>query len=314
MDGSIKHVISVSGGKDSTATLLLARERGVEFEAVFADTGNEHPQTYDYLDHLEDRLDIVIRDVVADFKMRIANKREFIVAKWSADGVSDEHIAEALDILIPTGNPFLDLCLWKGRFPSPKARFCTQELKVLPLINKVFLPYSSQFDEVWSWQGIRADESAARADMPPVEVGDFPNSIIYRPILNWTADDVFAMHKRHDVKPNPLYTQGMGRVGCMPCIMARKGELAEIQKRFPEELDRIYRWEQLVSRAAKRGSATFLTTAVPIRVLDDDEVHYKTHGIPFWREYALTKRGGGEIAPEHEGDVPVCASQYGLCE
>lgn len=47
------NVISVSGGKDSTAMLLLAIERGTEnIRPVFCDTGNEHPLTYDYVRYL----------------------------------------------------------------------------------------------------------------------------------------------------------------------------------------------------------------------------------------------------------------------
>lgn len=52
----VRHVVSVSGGKDSTATYLLALERlGGDFEAVFADTGNEHPYTYEYVARLHER-------------------------------------------------------------------------------------------------------------------------------------------------------------------------------------------------------------------------------------------------------------------
>lgn len=40
------NIISVSGGKDSTALYLLAIEFfGKDFIPVFADTGNEHPVT-----------------------------------------------------------------------------------------------------------------------------------------------------------------------------------------------------------------------------------------------------------------------------
>lgn len=52
-------LVSISGGKDSTATLLLALERHPKEEvmAVFADTGNEHPTTledeYHYPLHLQ---------------------------------------------------------------------------------------------------------------------------------------------------------------------------------------------------------------------------------------------------------------------
>ncbi|WP_209286280.1 phosphoadenosine phosphosulfate reductase domain-containing protein [Marinobacterium alkalitolerans] len=40
------NIVSISGGKDSTATLLVALARDVSnLSAVFADTGHEHPET-----------------------------------------------------------------------------------------------------------------------------------------------------------------------------------------------------------------------------------------------------------------------------
>ena len=56
-------VVSMSGGKDSTATALLMREAGIPCRYVFADTGWEAQETYDYLDMLRARLGIAI-DVV----------------------------------------------------------------------------------------------------------------------------------------------------------------------------------------------------------------------------------------------------------
>jgi hypothetical protein len=49
---------------------------------------------------------------------------------WQTSGTLRERAAEALR---PSGNPFLDLCLWKGRFPSRMTQFCTQFLKTEPL-------------------------------------------------------------------------------------------------------------------------------------------------------------------------------------
>jgi 3'-phosphoadenosine 5'-phosphosulfate sulfotransferase (PAPS reductase)/FAD synthetase len=309
------NIVNVSGGKDSTATLLLAIERGADnLRAVFADTGHEHPATYEYVDYLEAATGIKIKRVRASFKIQIANKREYIARKWAEDGVSEDSIREALEVLVPTGNPFLDLCIWKGRFPSPKARFCTEELKVLPMMEQVFIPASKQFDLVYSWQGVRRDESASRSKLPVADVGEF-GVVNYRPILDWTADDCFAMHKKHGIKWNPLYEQGMGRVGCMPCIMARKGELQEIERRFPEEFDRLERWERIVSMASKRGASTFFDGRIPAKIIGEDvPITATTHGVSWWREYALTARGGRQFDLLYEADAPVCSSVYGLCE
>lgn len=312
------NIVSVSGGKDSTATLLLARERGAEnLRAAFADTGHEHPQTYEYVDYLQAATGINIQRVKADFRARIAKKRETVAFKWAQDGVPQARIDRALELLVVTGNPFLDLCLWKGRFPSVRARFCTQELKVWPLMAKVLFPAARTHTEVFSWQGVRAGESRARAKLPVTDQGELPNIRNYRPILDWSPDDVFRFHRRHGVRWNPLYEQGMGRVGCMPCIMARKGELAEIAKRFPEEFDRVAQRERLVSDVSKRGASTFLDGRIPAKILDDDNITPEAHGMGFWREYATTSRGGRQqdwISVGDRDEVSQCSSVYGLCE
>lgn len=51
------HAVSLSGGKDSTAMLLLMVERGLPIHAVLtADTGMEFPEMYEHLQKLDDYL------------------------------------------------------------------------------------------------------------------------------------------------------------------------------------------------------------------------------------------------------------------
>lgn len=305
------NLLSVSGGKDSTALILHAIERGVPFQCVFADTGHEHPQTYAYLDYLESRLGITIQRVKPDFAARMEGKRKYIAEHWAAEGIPQERVNRAIELLKPTGIPMLDLCMWKGRFPSTKARFCTDELKVLPINLQVVGPLQAQGFKVWSWQGVRADESPRRALYRKAERLD-GGIIAYRPLLRWTASDVFTIHHKHGVDPNPLYKQGMGRVGCMPCIMCRKDELSQIARRFPEVIERIAEWEQLVSYTAKRNFSTFFTTFLaPGRTNDD----FEKRGIRAAVEWSMTVRGGQQFDLFKATDpIPECSSHYGLCD
>ena len=307
------NVVSVSGGKDSTATLLLAIEREIpNLQAVFSDTGNEHPATYEYVEYLERATGVAITKVKADFTAQIQRKRDRL--EGGGHDWPTELAERALAVLKPSGNPFLDLCMWKGRFPSRMAQFCTQELKVKPINEQVTEPLLEQFGRIVSWQGVRADESAKRAKLDEwgLEFGDQETGAglwNYRPILKWTVADVFQQHMKHGIKPNPLYKQGMGRVGCMPCINCSKGELGQIAKRFPEELERIAEWERIVSDASKRGCATFFAAK------GEKNVSLERHGIHQKMEWAKTARGGRQYDLVQASEEPnVCQSVYGLCE
>lgn len=317
------HIVSISGGKDSTAVYLLAVEwsqrHGKPFRAVFADTGNEHPATYDYVRQLPQRAGgPEIEWVKADFSQDIERKRRFIAQHWAADGVPAHQIIRALDLLIPTGNPFLDLCMLKGRFPSRKAQFCTEELKRNPIHDFVVEPILGAGEWVWSWQGVRREEGKThdhpRRLLPRTEhVGD--GYWITRPILEWKVADVFAAHKRHGVAPNPLYRQGMGRVGCMPCINCAKGELAEIAVRFPAQVERIAEWEELVSDVSKRGCATFFPAVDLVDFRPGQTVNHRTHGIRSQVDWSKTTRGGRQFdLLRFNTDTTACRSNYGLCE
>lgn len=323
-----KNVICVSGGKDSLALWLIAIESGVDFVAVFADTGHEHPETLEYLNYLESRLGKVQR-VKADFSTRIEGKRQFIKERWpitlvtecglSAE-VAEQTVKTALDTLKPTGIPFLDLCMLKGRFPSTKARFCTTELKNEPVHAQVVEPLLAQFDEVVVWHGVRAEESSARAALSEWdEDSDNTRGLhVYRPILHWKHAEVFAMAARHKIEPNPLYKQGCGRVGCMPCINVNKAELREIFSRWPQEVERVARWEQLVAACSRRQNSTFFPSFHDPKNVERRTafVTLKSHGIQAYRDWAFTTRGGSQFdLLAGELDKRVCRSVYvGVCE
>lgn len=332
----MKHVVSVSGGKDSTATYCRALERGIEFRAVAADTGNEHPATYDAVNTLHLKTGgPQVEWVKADFSFQIARKRDFIARHWEAHGVPAELVERALAVLRPTGNPFLDLCLWKGRFPSRKAQFCTQSLKVEPIDEFVTRPVLETGDTVISWQGVRAAESEARKYLPPLQRiethADLPGAFfVYRPLLRVeSVEEVFAISRRHGVEPNPLYGWGLKRVGCFPCINCAKAELALVDSHFPEQIDRLEEWERVVSEASKRGHSTFFTIANDpvmlgewegflatggdprsMRLIDPTQAQF---GIRRMVEWAKTDRGGRQYSLLAR-DVSTVCNQWGACE
>src|SRR4051812_20607274 len=53
MPTGIRHVLGISGGKDSAALAIYMRDRVPEMEYFFCDTGAELPETYEYLTNLE---------------------------------------------------------------------------------------------------------------------------------------------------------------------------------------------------------------------------------------------------------------------
>ena len=316
----ILHCVSVSGGKDSAATAILAIETQPResLRFIFCDTGNEHESTPEYVAYMGRHLGIEIVTLRAEFSGQIARKREFILEHWPRKGVSPEAVARAAAAMVPTGNPFLDLCIWKGRFPSRRAQFCTEHLKTLPSVEyQMGLIDSGQCEAVWSWQGVRIDESLSRRTRLacPVNLafskffeasgGGIYN---YRPILRWNAGDVFEAAALYGLEPNPLYMQGMTRVGCMPCINAGKDEILEISKRFLGHIDRIEYWESVVAMASKQGESGFFP--------DPDSIaHMNRRGIRNTVEWSKTQRGGQNLDWIRISEEPkACMSAYGLCE
>lgn len=215
-------VASVSGGKDSAAMSLWLTEQGIEHQRVFADTGWEADETYEYL-------------------------RGPLVAKL---GPIEEVRGE---------RTFEELCRWKGMFPSRTKRFCTQFLKIFPLYG--YINRLAEEHDVVNAVGIRRAESAARARFTEWDESEGLDATVWRPLVGWTEQDVIDMHKRHGLAPNPLYLRGARRVGCYPCIFASKDELRLIAQ-DEARVQRIRDLEeQLTSESKADVDVTMFTMA-----------------------------------------------------
>jgi len=305
------HYVSFSGGKDSTACLVMAvQRRGTDrVKAIFADTGNEHELTLDYVHYATQALGVELITIRRSFEDEWWRRAQYVKDKWPDKGVPMDVCERVWNFMLqgPTGNPFLDLCIIKGRFPSRRAQFCTQYLKRDPIVE-FFMARADDGEKCVSWQGIRWDESTWRQNAKPFDrVAPYLYNL--RPILSWTAQQTVDYVRRSGLKLNPMYSQGMNRVGCMPCINVSKGELREIARRFPEHIDRIEEWERLCGEASKQSSATFLSAP------GDNETAFERGNIRAMVEWSKTIRGGKlyDLFLD-EGDAMACSSAYGLCE
>lgn len=92
----VRHILSLSGGKDSAALAIYMRDRVPEMEYIFSDTGKELPETYEYLE-------------------RISNYLGRPVVHLNAD-VGFDHWYE----------------MYGGMIPSNHRRWCTRALKLKP--------------------------------------------------------------------------------------------------------------------------------------------------------------------------------------
>lgn len=244
---NLAHIINFSGGKDSTAMYLLACELGIDFTAVFADTGWEHEAVYEQVRLVPEVMcRPPIQIVKANHADKLAEKRQKI-----ADAGGDD-VDKKIALLETTGYELLDQAVYNHQFASPQLRFCTGDLKIKVISKYCYEPAIAEGKTVISWQGVRRAESANRALLDPYEdISSQPKvkgpSYAFRPLLDFKLEQIWEMHARHNMPRNRLYELGVSRVGCFPCIFANKGEIAIIAKESPERIDVIERTENRVN-------------------------------------------------------------------
>jgi 3'-phosphoadenosine 5'-phosphosulfate sulfotransferase (PAPS reductase)/FAD synthetase len=122
---NIKHLLGISGGKDSAALAIYLREKhpSMDFTYYFTDTGKELDETYQLIENLESYLGVKVNRLT-DKKIESTNEDPF-----------DFHFKS-----------------FKGYLPSPQARWCTSLLKLKPFEKLV------GDKPTVSYVGIRGDE------------------------------------------------------------------------------------------------------------------------------------------------------------
>lgn len=324
-------VVSVSGGKDSTAASLHLAEQGIEHRRIYMDTGWEHASHYEHLDLLEEHLGPIIR------------LRQPVPV---LEGFEDE-VAE-LEAMIGVESPMVRLCIWKGCFPGQGTRWCTSHLKTVPAARWL----AAQDGEVVNVVGIRREESTRRAQMPEwesmgrVEVNpairlegetrwiELDHVEQWRPLVDWTEEDVVAIHARHDAPLHPLYRQGASRVGCWPCIFAaNKTDLRLWADLDPGRVELLRRLEAIVERRWRerieaRGDElsewppTWFQARDPVAIAEWQREHPDDDGskrhlcLPVDRaiEWANTAHGGRQALLFAPPARDWACSRWGFCE
>lgn len=300
-------IVSVSGGKDSTALYLICMEfYGNDFLPIFADTGNEHPVTVNYVKNLHHMTGgPQVQIVKADFTKQIKRKWKNLHQK-AREAKTWEEQRFWLKRTVrckPTGKPFHDLLMWKGRAPSAKAQFCTEHLKLWPILFFLENNYTkSEYDWVM-FTGIRAGESANRAKKQPFMWNSFYDCPAVLPLLYEEEKTVFQMHHDTNTPVNPLYKAGSNRVGCYPCVNSSKGELRNLED---------WAWDKL----GEFEGQTFGRTWFPPNMVPGVNIS----PIKQVKEWVQTSRGGRQynMFLQHQmvekEDTPSCMSGFMVCE
>ena len=186
--------VAISGGKDSTVCLHLARQVNPNVKAVFFDSGIEFPQTITYLHRLQEN--------------------------WGVELITYPAEPSALDVMANNGT-------WEHGVPKVAKDDLHNACILRPLAR-------AQADlGRFSVYGLRADESKSRLALLSKTKGrvvkhDRKGNVeqsYLAPIWRWSYEEVHAYLGQNEIKPNPLY-DAMVRLG-VPERRARVGMIVD---------------------------------------------------------------------------------------
>lgn len=228
-DRSRRHIIPLSGGKDSTAlaVYMLERHSDLPLEFVFTDTGAELPETYSYLRRFEAIFGVEINRLTAldlpELQVRSKGGRR-----------------SPFDVLLNE--------VYSGFLPNPQARWCTRMLKIKPFEHFV------GGDDAFSYIGIRADENregfrGASAGPSPEDDEGQPETGRAKPVVLSNRNNILPVYPLKDIGFGlddvrdlllgsglglPPYYDWRSRSGCYFCFYQQVGEWQGLKERHPE--------------------------------------------------------------------------------
>lgn len=249
-------VVAFSGGKDSLACVLDLIDRGAprdRIELWHHDVdGREGERLMDW-------------PVTADYCRKVAAALGLpIFFSWRAGGFEAEMLRDnqpSRPIMFErpdAGGTIIAQARQRptngtrGQFPqvSPdlSVRWCSPYLKID--VARRVLANDPRFTgaRVLFVTGERGEESANRARYNVFEphLADRRDGVrvkrhidAWRPILHWTATQVWAIIEAHRIHAHPCYYLGIGRASCAFCIFANPNQLAIARAVLPVQFGRV---------------------------------------------------------------------------
>lgn len=211
-----KHIVSFSGGKDSTAMLLKMLELKMQIdEIIFLDTGMEFPEMYDHIE-----------------KIKIYIKREITILK--SEKTFEYFMFEHKKIKGKNKGQ-------KGySWPDFRNRWCTQALK--KQIIKKYLKEKYTGYEVIEYHGIAVDETKRLENKNKEKKVRYPLAE-----LGMTEKDALNYCYQKGFNWNGLY-QEFDRVSCWCCPLKSLKELKILYKKHPKLWNTLKEWDSKTYR------------------------------------------------------------------
>lgn len=204
------HIVSFSGGKDSTAMLLHMMELGMQIDIVlYCDTWMEFPAMYRHVEKVKK----IVEDAGIKF-VTLKNPQSFKYLML-------EHPAERRQSTIEKlgGNPVG--YSWAGS----RSRWCTSKLKT-ELLRKYKQELEAEFNVI-EYVGLASDEQ--------YRLEKESNKNHQHPLVDWSWDEAKALsycyQKGFDWEG--LY-EHFSRVSCWCCPLQSLEELRNLRKFYPE--------------------------------------------------------------------------------